>query len=127
EALEGAHLRAKSDLIYMTRRMTGMEFSKEHLTVGLAKRVTAYKRNDLILSDLDKLVAIAEKRGPIQLILAGKAHPGDDAGKAVLRNILDKIEEVRTKTDEVKIAYLENYDMRTAKAMVAGCDVWLNN
>ena len=125
--LEEAHLRAKSELMEMVYRSTGAEFSKEHFTVGLAKRVTAYKRNDLILTDLDRLVAIAENLGPIQVILAGKAHPRDDVGKAVLRNILDKIELVGTKTDKVRIAYLENYDMRTAKALVAGCDVWLNN
>jgi len=127
EALEGAHLRAKSELMDVLYRATGTQFSKEHLTIGLAKRVTAYKRNDLILTDLDRLVAIAEKHGPIQIILAGKAHPRDDAGKAVLRNILEKIEKVGTKTDKVRIAYLENYDMRKARAMVAGCDVWLNN
>ena len=127
DALRNAHLQAKSEVIDMLYRATGKQFSKEHLTVGLAKRVTAYKRNDLILTDLDKLDAIAEKRGPIQVILAGKAHPRDDAGKAMLRNILDKIEEAGTKTDKVRIAYLENYDMSTAKALVAGCDVWLNN
>jgi starch phosphorylase len=127
DALRNAHLQAKSEMLDMLYRSTGKQFSKEHLTVGLAKRVTAYKRNDLILTDLDKLDAIAEKRGPIQVILAGKAHPRDDAGKAMLRNILDKIEEAGTKTDKVRIAYLENYDMSTAKALVAGCDVWLNN
>jgi glycogen phosphorylase len=126
-ALEGAHLRAKSELIDLLRRSTGVELSKEHLTLGLAKRVTAYKRNDLILTDLDRLIAIAEKHGRIQIILAGKAHPRDDVGKALLRNVLDKIERVRTTTDEVKIAYLENYDMSAARALVAGCDVWLNN
>ena len=127
DELQSAHQRAKSELLSMIRKATGTELSKEDFTLGLAKRVTAYKRNDLILSDLDRFVGIAEELGPIQVVLAGKTHPMDDVAKSVLRNILGKIQEVRLKTKEVKIVYLENYDMRTAKALVAGCDVWLNN
>jgi glycogen phosphorylase len=126
-ALEGAHLRAKAELTDMLFQSTGTEFSKDHLLIGLAKRVTAYKRNGLILTDLDRLVGIAEKRGPIQIILAGKTHPRDDVGKALLRNILEKIEKVRARTDKVRIAFLENHDLRKVRALVAGCDVWLNN
>jgi starch phosphorylase len=127
DALEDAHLKAKSEMIEMVFRSTGTQFSKEHLTVGLAKRVAAYKRNDLIFTDLDRLIGIAEKRGAIQVVLAGKAHPRDDVAKAVLRNILDRIEELRAGTDKVRVAYLENYDMSTARYLVSGCDVWLNN
>jgi starch phosphorylase len=127
KALEEAHLRAKSEMMDMVYRSTGRAFSKEHFTMGLAKRVTGYKRNDLILTDLDRLVAIAEKRGPIQVILAGKSHPSDDGGKAMLRGILHKIEELAMRTDKVRVAFLENYDISTAKLLVAGCDVWLNN
>jgi starch phosphorylase len=127
DALEDAHLKAKSEMIEMVFRSTGTQFYKEHLTVGLAKRVAAYKRNDLIFTDLDRLTGIAEKRGAIQVVLAGKAHPRDDVAKAVLRNILERIEELRGRTDKVRVAYLENYDISTARHLVSGCDVWLNN
>jgi starch phosphorylase len=127
EGLEDAHLKAKSEMIDMVFRSTGRQLSMEHLTVGLAKRVAAYKRNDLIFTDLDRLIGIAEKRGTIQVVLAGKAHPRDDVAKAVLRNILERIEELRARTDEVRVAYLENYDINTARHLVSGCDVWLNN
>jgi starch phosphorylase len=127
DALQDAHLKAKSELLEMVQKSTGKKFSEEHLTVGMGKRVTAYKRNDLILTDLDRLVAIAERGGAIQVILGGKAHPRDAVGKAVLKNILDKIEKVETMTGNVRVAYVENYDMNTARAMVSGCDVWLNN
>jgi len=127
DALESAHLLAKSEMTEMLYASTGKKLSKEHFTVGLAKRVTGYKRNDLILTDLDKLVAIAEKRGIIQVILAGKAHPRDDVGKAMLRDILGKMERLERNTDQVRVAFLENYDLSTAKSLVAGCDAWLNS
>jgi starch phosphorylase len=126
-AFESAHLQAKSEMLDMLYRSTGRQFSRGDLTVGLAKRVTAYKRNDLILADLDRLIGIAENHGTIQVIMAGKAHPRDDVGKAVLRNILHKIEKLKTQTDKVRVAYLENYDIDAAKYLVSGCDVWLNN
>ena len=90
--------------------------------IGFARRMTGYKRPDLIFSDLNRLAAIAEKH-PFQLVLSGKAHPADDAGKASIRAIHNAMREL---AGRVPVAFLGNYDMSIAKVLVAGADVWLN-
>ncbi len=92
------------------------------LTIGFARRATAYKRADLIFSDLDRLEKIVKDK--VQFVFAGKAHPKDDEAKKVIKNIFDAIEKLREKVD---IAYLENYDMNLGAITTAGADVWLNN
>jgi len=94
----------------------------ETLTIGFARRMTAYKRAALILSDLEMLRKV-NRRGKIQLIFAGKAQPDDGAGKQIIRDIFRTIETLK---EEIKIVFLENYDMDLAAKMVAGVDVWLN-
>jgi starch phosphorylase len=127
EELTRAHLTAKSDLVQTISERTAQQLAEDFLTIGIAKRVTSYKRNNLILTNLNRLIEIAERHGPIQLVFSGKAHPRDDAGKGIIRDILLKSEQINQRTDSVKIVYLENYDMDLAKSLVAGCDLWLNN
>ncbi len=127
EELTRAHLAAKSDLVEMVNDRTGQQLVNDSLTIGIAKRVTSYKRNNLILTNLDRLAEIGERNGAIQLVFSGKAHPRDDAGKGIIRDILQKSEQINQRTDKVRIVYLENYDMEIGKSMVAGCDLWLNN
>lgn len=117
-----AHWSAKRALIDDINGRTGAGMDYETLTIGFARRMTAYKRATLILSDLEMLRKI-NRRGKIQLIFAGKAHPSDNAGKQIIRDIFRIIE---TLEDEIKIVFLENYDMDLAAKMVAGVDVWLN-
>ena len=117
-----AHWHAKRDLIDEVNRRTGVGMDYETLTIGFSRRVTAYKRATLILSDLERLRKV-NRRGKIQLIFAGKAHPNDEAGKQIIRNIFKIIETLR---NEIKIVFLENYDMDLAAKMVAGVDIWLN-
>ena len=76
----------------------------------------------MALSDLEMLKKI-NRRGKIQLIFAGKAHPNDGAGKQLIRDIFKNIEILR---EEIKIVFLENYDMDLAGKMVSGVDIWLN-
>ena len=117
-----AHWSAKKALIDEVNARTGVGMDHEVLTIGFARRMTSYKRATLILSDLQMLRKI-NKRGKIQLIFAGKAHPNDGAGKQIIRDIFRTIESLK---EEVKIVFLENYDMDLAAKMVAGVDVWLN-
>ncbi|AKB36255.1 Glycogen phosphorylase [Methanosarcina siciliae C2J] len=117
-----ARRNAKKALIDEVNKRTGAGMDYETLTIGFARRMAEYKRATLILSDLERLRKI-NRRGRIQLIFAGKAHPRDEAGKQLIRDIFRSIETLR---NEIKIVFLENYDMELAAKMVSGVDVWLN-
>ncbi|MCX8076784.1 MAG: alpha-glucan family phosphorylase [Aquificaceae bacterium] len=127
ELLLRKHNSIKSELVNLVNKQTDASFSDDILTIGIARRVTPYKRNDLILRDTDRLIHIAESFGEIQLIFAGKAHPRDNMGKEIIRNIFQKAKYIKERTKAVKIAFIENYGIDMAKLLVAGCDVWLNN
>ncbi len=95
------------------------------LTIGFARRFAAYKRATLILRQPERLKKIlTSKEHPVQLIFAGKAHPQNEEGKALIRQIIhfSRDPEVRR-----RVVFLENYDMIVSRYMVQGVDVWLNN
>ena len=97
---------------------------QDALTIGFARRFATYKRATLVLNDPERLEAIlTSKRQPVQMIIAGKAHPRDDEGKEYIRKI---VEFTRRPAVKHKIIFLEDYDMSLARAMVQGADVWLN-
>ncbi|MCX8060335.1 MAG: alpha-glucan family phosphorylase [Aquificaceae bacterium] len=121
------HQRIKQQLVNLVNKMTDASFSDDVLTIGVARRITPYKRNDLILRDIERLIRIAESCEGLQIVFAGKAHPRDEGGKAIIRNILEKALYVKNRTKRLKIAFLENYGIEMAKLLVSGCDVWLNN
>jgi starch phosphorylase len=118
-----AHNQAKEKLIDFvnSRHNAGMDY--HDFTIGFARRQTAYKRPDLLISDPNRLMCIAEKVGPIQIIYSGKAHPKDGSGKESIKHIYNARKKISGK---VKITYIQNYDMRIAKLMTAGVDIWLN-
>ena len=118
-----AHLEAKRALIGYVNRETNAGFEHDVLTIGFARRATAYKRVDLIVRDLERLKAIAQRFGRLQIVFAGKAHPRDQNGKQVIQHI----HEVRAALQgTIAVSYLSNYDMALAKLLCAGVDVWLN-
>ena len=92
-------------------------------TIGFARRATAYKRADLLLQDVDRLNAMAETIGPLQIVYAGKAHPHDDRGKEIIRSIFATREKLSSR---IELVYLENYNMRLGALLTSGCDLWLN-
>ena len=97
----------------------------EALTIGFSRRFATYKRANLIFSDPDRLAKIlTNKKYPIQIIVAGKAHPKDEEGKKLIRQILKFSHE---EPFYRSITFLENYDMNMARYFVQGCDLWLNN
>jgi len=118
-----AHLEAKKKLIDFINNRYNVGMTYDHFTIGFARRQTAYKRPDLIISDANRLMQIAEKTGPIQIVYAGKAHPKDGSGKETIKNIFNAMKTIKGK---VKIAYIHNYDMTIAKMMTSGSDLWLN-
>ncbi len=93
------------------------------LTLGFARRATAYKRAALLFSDPERLVEITERRGPLQLVFAGKAHPRDRQGQALIRRIHRVAAELG---DRIALVYLADYDMTLGRLLCAGSDVWLN-
>ncbi len=95
------------------------------LTIGFARRFATYKRGKLITRDLDRLADIlCNKDFPVQIIIAGKAHPKDEEGKKLIQDLVAVAKEEHLRK---KIVFLENYDMNIARYMVEGCDIWLNN
>ncbi len=116
-----AHMEAKKILIDFVNSETNAGMDYETLTIGFARRATAYKRADLIFSDIERLERIAS--GKMQLIYSGKAHPKDDHGKWLIERIHVIGEKLKGK---IKLAYIKNYDMEKALKIVSGVDVWLN-
>jgi starch phosphorylase len=104
---------------------TESAFDPDVLTIGFARRVPSYKRLTLMLTDPDRLRALLlHPKQPIQLIIAGKAHPADDGGKELVQKIVEFADGADVRH---RIAFLPGYDMRMAKVLYPGCDVWLNN
>jgi glycogen phosphorylase len=89
------------------------------LTIGFARRFATYKRAALVLSDVERLLAL-----PVQIVFAGKAHPQDVAGKDVMQAV---VELARSADAAGRVVFLENYDLALARTLIPGCDVWLNN
>jgi starch phosphorylase len=118
-----AHLQAKRELIHYVNRETNKGMDTDVLTLGFARRAAAYKRADLLLSDVKRLKEVYSKAGPFQIIYAGKAHPKDKQGKELIQRIFQSIKALNS---DVKIAYLENYDIQLGKLMTSGVDVWVN-
>lgn len=121
--IRDAHAEAKDALIAEVARATGIRLGANILTLGFARRATAYKRADFLFADLERLRTIARKVGPFQLVYGGKAHPQDEPGKEQIRHVFRAMRELK---DTITGVYLENYDMRWASLLTSGVDLWLN-
>ena len=117
-----AHVEAKRALVEMVNARCSVRFDRELPILGFARRMTAYKRADLLFTDVERLKAIA-RHWPFQVVLAGKAHPRDEGGKRLIELLHAH---ARTLSESIPVAYLPNYDMALAQTIVAGADVWLN-
>jgi glycogen phosphorylase len=121
-AIWQAHVQAKQTLIDTVHALSGLSLDIKRPILGFARRMTAYKRPDLLFSDLKRLRAIAQ-RHPFQLVLAGKAHPLDHDGKQLIEQLHAHAREL---SGALTIAYLPDYNMALAQTLVAGVDIWLN-
>lgn len=123
DQIRRAHAGAKLALLDHVMSKTGVRMDAAALTIGFARRFTAYKRAGLLFTDRERLRAIADTAGRIQLVYAGKAHPRDEEGKRLIQRI---IEWGRALGPNVRLAFLQDYDIDQAKLITSGVDVWLN-
>jgi starch phosphorylase len=117
-----AHCGAKAYLFQYIDEVTGIRLDPELLTVGFARRAAAYKRANMIFTDIERLLAISD--GKLQLVFGGKAHPRDEMGKKLIQEIRGYVNRFG---DRLRIVYLPNYNMDVASRLIPGVDVWLNN
>jgi starch phosphorylase len=122
DKVRAAHNVAKRDLIELVARNCNTRMSPDRPIVGYARRMTSYKRPELIFSDIERLRRI-NGRYPFQLVLSGKAHPNDQPGMAHIQAIHRHIDTLK---GEMPVAFLPNYDLDVARTLVPGVDVWLN-
>ena len=118
-----AHKKAEETLIGAVKQKTGIALDPSVFTIGFARRVATYKRADFLFTDVERLKWIAQHVGPFQVIYAGKAHPNDQPGKEVIRQVFAKIAALK---DVIRIVYIENYEMRWGQLLTSGVDLWLN-
>lgn len=117
-----AHQQAKEALIKQVSDITGVHLDINIPIFAFARRMTAYKRPDMLFSDLERLKQIARKL-PLQIVISGKAHPSDEGGKALIAKLHDDIKQL---SGCISMAYIPNYNLAIAHSIVSGCDVWLN-
>ena len=136
-----AHERTREGLVHAARKQLARQLSLRHaspmeirtasevldperLTLGFARRVATYKRLRLLLHDPDRFHALLTSPDrPLQILIAGKAHPDDEPAKQVIQSV---VEFARHADSRGSLVFLENYDMHLASLMVSGVDVWLN-
>jgi len=121
ERLWSTHQAIKRNLLDEVRSRTGVEMDEDIFTIGFARRATPYKRADLLFRDIERLLQIG--KGKLQIVYAGKSHPRDGGGKELIHAIYEAGKRL---SGEIKVVYLQNYEMALALELVAGVDVWLN-
>jgi starch phosphorylase len=119
-----AHARNKAALLVEVAERTGTVLNPKVLTLGFARRAATYKRATLLFTDPKRLAEIATKAGGLQILYAGKAHPQDDPGKALIQQVV--ADAAKLSSDKLQIIYLENYDWKLGALLTAGVDVWVN-
>ncbi len=121
-AIWESHVQAKQHLIEKVQTLTGVLLDPKLPIIGFARRMTAYKRPDLLFSDIERLKTIARQQ-PFQIVLAGKAHPHDENGKQLIEQLYAH---ARDLVGAISVVYLPDYDIELAQSLTAGADVWLN-
>lgn len=121
DALWQAHQSAKHRLLALVKQTTGVEMRPDVLTIGFARRMTQYKRADLLFSNLKRLAEFS--RGRVQVVIAGKAHPQDQPGQLIIARLFEAIDALR---DHVAVAFLADYNIEMALTIISGSDLWLN-
>jgi glycogen phosphorylase len=124
DQLLAAHARAKEELLAEVGSRTGMVLNPRVLTLGFARRAATYKRASLLLTDPARLVKIAAAAGGLQIVYAGKAHPQDEPGKALIQSVVARAGKLSN--DVLRIVYLEDYGWNLGAQLTAGADVWVN-
>jgi starch phosphorylase len=126
ESLWSVHNEAKCELLrFMEARGLRASFEEDALTIGFARRFATYKRADLLFSRPERLARLlGDSERPLQVVLAGKAHPADEGGKALIQKV---VAFAREASSNGRVVFLPDYEMTLARRLVQGVDVWLNN
>ena len=124
EEIATAHAASKRALLATVKERTGFELHPDIFTIGFARRAATYKRSDLLFHDAERLARIARDFGGLQVLYAGKAHPADEPGKAMIRHVIELAKQLSS--DALKIVYLENYEWQLGALLTGGVDLWLN-
>jgi starch phosphorylase len=124
QEIVAAHAHNKEALFAEVAARTGLMLNPKVLTLGFARRVATYKRATLMFTDPKRLAEIAVKAGGLQILYAGKAHPQDEPGKALIQQVVE--DAAWLSNDMLRIVYLENYAWDLGALLTAGVDVWLN-
>jgi starch phosphorylase len=119
-----AHRQSKETLLAEVASRTGLVLNPKVLTLGFARRAATYKRADLLFTDPERLLAIAQAAGGLQILYAGKAHPMDEPGKALIHSVIEKAH--KYSGSDLRVVYLENYDWELGALLTSGVDVWVN-
>ncbi len=122
EDIKIAHLKAKKKLIEQVYDLTGVRLELDIPIIAFARRMTAYKRPDMLFSDIQRLKEIAKKT-PFQIVMSGKAHPSDEGGKSLIADLHSYAKQLQ---GIIPTAYLPDYNLTIAHGMVSGSDIWLN-
>lgn len=123
DELRAAHAESRDALFREVQRRTGRELRPDRLTMVFARRAAPYKRAALVVSRPDRLREVVRRGGPLQIIYAGKAHPRDEPGKELIRQVVRTGHDLG---DDLSLVYLEDYDMKLGGLLTAGSDLWLN-
>jgi starch phosphorylase len=124
EEIRRRHLDGKRALIAKVAERTGIQMHEDRFTICFARRAAAYKRADMLFTDAKRLARIAEEFGGLQIVYAGKAHPHDQMGKAIIHHVFQEAAELNS--DLLRIVYLENYAWDLGAILTGGADLWLN-
>jgi len=124
QEIAAAHALNKQRLIETVKERTGVILREDVLTLGFARRAATYKRATLLFEDTQRLLHIAEAIGGLQVVYAGKAHPADAPGKALIHEVISAAHGL--KRSPIHVVYLENYDMNLGALLTSGVDIWLN-
>ncbi len=128
--IDFVRMRYKNQLLAQGARPSDVQKADEildpgALTIGFARRFATYKRANMLLMDKKELLSIiGNTERPVQFIFAGKAHPKDNEGKQLMKEIIHTF---RLPEFNSRMVFIEDYDMEVASHMISGCDIWLNN
>lgn len=124
EEIRTTHQLAKVALLEAIKTKTGLALDERILTIGFARRAATYKRFDLLFAQPERLRKISEANGALQIVFAGKAHPQDEPGKEQIQRVFAWAAQLAS--PQLRIVYLEDYDMRWGQLLTSGVDLWLN-
>ncbi len=124
EALWNAH---QANKIALCKLLRSWRLDPNVITITWARRIASYKRPSLILQDVKRILDIAHRVGPVQIVFAGKSHPKDDLGFTFVNEMMNAIDTLESEAKSLRVLMLENYDTYFGKLLSSSVDIWLNN